>query len=84
MKNMTDETNGKIVITLESEEREYQFVDVGVDFDSAPEEILDAIQAPVLEDTGINIKEGDEHIYVVKKMENTKNVKVFPKSPAGK
>jgi len=70
---------GKIIITLESEEKSYEFSDLDVKYDSTPEEILAAVQPPVLEDYGINI----ESDFVVKKMENTGNVKIFPKSVAG-
>lgn len=73
-----------IVIVLENDEKEFSFEDLGVTFDSSPEEILDAVSKPILEDTGINIKEDDEHVYTVKKIDRLKSVRIFPKSPAGK
>ena len=74
---------GEIIVTLESEEKRFSFEELGVTFDSTPEEILDAVQEPVLEQFGTNIKEGDEFIFVVKKIESSGNVFIFPKSPAG-
>ena len=82
---------GKITVTLQSEEKKFDFSDtenatdpqLDVTFDSTPEEILDAVQKPLLEEYGLNIKEDDQHIYTVKKIESTKNIYCFPKSPAG-
>lgn len=79
----TEETQGEIIVTLESEEKRFAYSDLGVSFDSTPEEILDAVQKPVLEEFGINLKEGDDYIFVVRKIESSKNTFCFPKSPAG-
>lgn len=72
-----------IVIILEDDEKEFSFEDLDVTFDSSPDEILEAVSKPVLEQFGVNIKEDDEFIYTVKKIDRLKNVRIFPKSPAG-
>ena len=48
---------GEITITLESEERKYQYEQLEVGFDSADNEIIDAISPMLEEDTGMNLKE---------------------------
>lgn len=78
------EAEGKVIVTLESDEKSFEYDALGVTFDSTPEEILDAVQAPVLEEFGVNIKEGGESIFTVKKIDSSGNIYVFPKSPAGK
>lgn len=72
-----------IVIILEDDEKEFSFEDLDVTFDSSPDEILEAVSKPVLEQFGVNIKEDDEFIYTVKKIDRLKSVRCFPKSPAG-
>ena len=80
----TTPTNGKIVVVLEGQERELNFSDYNVTFDSTDSEILEAISPRILEETGINLQESeDESYYTVKKMENTGNVMIFPKSTMG-
>ncbi len=78
-----DEQQGKIIVTIESQERDFEFEDLSVTFDSTPQEILAAVQPVILEQTGVNILEDDDTLYTVKKMDNSGNVYVFPKSPAG-
>lgn len=78
------ETGGKIIVTVESEDREYSFEDLSLTFESTSQEILDAVRPIILEDTGVNIDEDGENLYTVKKAENSGNVYVFPKSPAGR
>ena len=77
------ETIGKIIVVVESKEKEFNYEELGVTFDSSSEEILKAVQPAILEATGINIEEDDESLYVVKKIEDSKNCFIFPKSPAG-
>jgi hypothetical protein len=73
----------EIIITLESQEKHYSFEDLGVTFESSNDEILKAVQPVILETTGVNISEDDDQLYTVKKIEESKNVYIFPKSPAG-
>jgi hypothetical protein len=75
------EIGGKIIVTVESEDREYAYEDLSVTFESTPDEILEALKPIILEDTGVNILE--DGLYTVKKAENSGNIYIFPKSPAG-
>ena len=73
-----------LIVTLESQDRPYEFDALSITFDSEPEEILEAVQPVILEDTGFNIKEEDgTWLFTVKKAENSGNVYILPKSPAG-
>ena len=74
---------GRIIVTLENEEQEYRYEDLGVSFESDNDDILKAVQPSILEKTGVNILEDDEQLYTVKKVESSRNTYVFPKSPAG-
>ena len=71
----------EIRVVVENEERVIQYEDVGVTFDSSSDEIIEAIAPGILEDTGVDINA--EGLYTVKKTEDSQNVYVFPKSPAG-
>ncbi len=80
---MTDVV-GEIIITLASQEKHYSYGRLSVSFDSTDEEILDAVQPVVLEETGINILEDrSEGNYTIKRVEESKNLYIFPKSVAG-
>ncbi len=74
---------GSVIVTIESEDRTYTFDQLSINYDSSSQEILDAVQPIILEDTGVNISEDGDNLYTVKKAENSGNVYVFPKSPAG-
>ena len=78
---MTDTPTGKIIVTVESNDHEFEYEDLHLTFDSSDEDIIVALKDPVLEKTdGIDITEDD--IYVVRKSENSQIVYVHPKSPA--
>jgi len=78
------ETNGEIIITLESEERHYQYDTLGVSFDSTNEEIIAAISPMLREDVGIEMQEEySEGNWALKKVESSQNTYIFPKSTAG-
>ncbi len=72
---------GQILITLESEEKTYQYDALGLTYDSTDSEILDAVAPIVEEETGVDILE--EGLFTVKKVESSHNIFIFPKSPAG-
>ena len=72
---------GQILITLESEEKTYQYDALGLTFESDDQDILDAIAPIVEEETGVDILE--DGLFTVKKVESSHNVFIFPKSPAG-
>jgi len=74
----------QVIVTLESTEKSYDLEELGITFESSSEEILEAVQPVILEETGVNILEDDEDsLYTVKKIEDSKNIYLFPKSPAG-
>jgi hypothetical protein len=82
------EAPGKIIVTLASTEKDYDYEKLGVTFDSSDAEILTALQPVLLEEEGFDIKEEQEEgYYTIKRVENkeagTKNVYLFPKSTAG-
>ncbi len=78
------ENQGEIIITLASTEKHYQYEDLGVTYESSDSEILNALQPILMEEEGFNIKEEQEDgYYTLKRVEDSHNIYVFPKSPAG-
>jgi hypothetical protein len=77
----TTEPTGRIIVTLESEEKTYDYETLGVTFESSDSEILEAIAPVVEEETGVDILE--DGTFVVKKVESSRNSYIFPKSVAG-
>ena len=76
---------GQIIVTMENQEKAYDYETLGVSFDSTPEEILAAVQPVVLEEFGLNIKdEGGSYIYLAKKLTSNESFVLFPKSVAAK
>ena len=72
---------GKIVVTLESEKKEYAYETLGVTYESTDQEILDAVAPVVEEETGVDILE--DGLYTVKSVTASQNKYLFPKSQAG-
>jgi len=73
-----------ITVVIQSEDREYDFDQLDLTFESSDEEIIEALQPVVLEDTGFNIKEEDgTTLFTVHKAENSGKITVYPKSAAG-
>jgi len=78
------ENQGKIIITLASTEKEYEYDRLDVTFDSSDEEILKAVSPVILEEEGFDINEEQEDGYfTIKRVEDSKNIYIFPKSTAG-
>jgi hypothetical protein len=78
------EAQGKIIVTLSSTEKIYDYDKLSVTFESSDQEILDALQPVLLEEEGFNIKdEQEDGYYTIKRVESSQNVYVFPKSTAG-
>lgn len=74
----------EIIITLENEEKHYDFERLSVDFNSSDSEILSAVSPVVLEETGFDMDENNEDNYfTVKRVEDSQNIYIFPKSTAG-
>jgi len=75
---------GEITITLDSVDRKYQYETYGVTFDSTDEEIVDALSPDLAESEGFNLREEyEEGAYTIKRMQDSKNIYIFPKSTAG-
>lgn len=75
----------EIVITLSSKEKHYPFDVLGVGFGSTDKEILDAIAPVLLEEEGFDIhRETEEGYFTIKKVDDSQNIYIFPKSTAGK
>lgn len=75
---------GKIIVTLESTDKEYQYADYGVTYESSNDEIIDALQGTLLEEEGFNLKsEYADGNWTIKRADNSQNVYIFPKSTAG-
>jgi len=76
---------GQIIVTMENQEKAYEYEALGVSFDSTPEEILAAVQPALLEEFGLNIKdESGSYIYTAKKIMANESHILYPKSPAAK
>lgn len=74
----------EIIITLENEEKHYDFERLSVDFNSSDSEILSAVAPVVLEETGFDMDEDNEDNYfTVKRVDSSQNIYLFPKSVAG-
>lgn len=79
---MQEET-GKITVILEGEDRSFEYNQLGVNYDSSDEEIVDAL-SPIFGEEGINLKEEWENGgYTLKRSENSQNIHLYPKSTAG-
>ena len=72
---------GHIVVTLESEEKTYEYDTLGLTYDSTDQEVLDAVAPVIQEETGVDILE--DGLFTVKSVTASQNKYLFPKSPAG-
>ena len=80
---MTEEI-GKIIITLESTDKSYDFEPLSVSFESTDEEIIEALSPILEEEEGFNLKEEyEDGNYTIKRADNSKNLYIFTKSTAG-
>lgn len=76
----------ELIATIESDEKRYddeQLQELGIDYNSTEEEILEAMTPVLEEETGFDIMENGVSLYAVKKIESTNNIFLMPKSPAG-
>jgi hypothetical protein len=80
---MTDQT-GIINLLLESQSYDFQYADFGLTPESSQEEVVQALQANVLENYGFNLEQAiQDGSYIMKRAENSNNTYFFPKSTAG-
>lgn len=79
-----EQSNGRIIVTLASKDREFTFEELRLNFESTDQEILDALSPIILEEEGLDIKEEQsEGYYTIRRAENSGNIYLFPKSIAG-
>lgn len=80
---MTEEI-GKIIITLESTDKEYDYEPLGLSYDSTDQEIIDALSPVLEEEEGFNLaEECEDGNYTLKRADNSRRIFIFPKSVAG-
>ena len=73
-----------VIVTLASSEKHYSFDRISVGYNSTDQEVLDALAPVLLEDEGFDIRNEQQNGYfTIKRMEDTQNIFVFPKSTAG-
>ena len=83
-RTQTEQPAGEVIVVVESNEKHFPMSDFGITFDSSADEILEAVSPAILEEFGVNLKEeGEEGLYIVKKVSESGNLFIFPKSPAG-
>jgi len=72
-----------VKILLENEVKNYQSDTLGVNMESTPDQILEACQKVILEESGIDIKQEGIFIYNVRKLIDEDTILVLPKTVAG-
>lgn len=75
-----NESTGEIIVTLTNNEKHYDYDRLGVTFDSSDQEIFTALAPILLEEEGFVLS---NDIMATKRMTESQNTFVFPKSPAG-
>lgn len=79
-----DDVAGEITVTINSTDKKYSNDVIGVTVNSTDEEIVDALTPILEEDEGFNLREEfDQAAYTIKRMDNSNNIYIFPKSTAG-
>jgi hypothetical protein len=80
MENVTD----KIIVAISGEDEFLNYSDFGLTFDSAEEDVLNAIHPMLLEKHGSNIKDvNGSWLYKTRKAVTNRNIYVIPNSTAG-
>ncbi len=75
----------EIIVTLASTEKHYPFDRLSVDFNTPDDELLAALEPVLLEEEGFNIHDNyEDGRFTIKRVEDSQNIFVFPKSTAGK
>lgn len=79
-----ENTTGAITITLENDEREYGFDQLGVNFNTPDSEIIAAMAPTIREEFGLDLaSELNNGYWTVKRVDSSQNIYIFPKSTAG-
>jgi len=74
----------EVIVTMASSEKHYPFDKLSIGFNSTDEEILDALAPVLLEEEGFDIRqEQRDGYFTIKKVDDSQNIYVFPKSTAG-
>lgn len=70
---------GEVIVTLASNERHYPLTELGIEYNDSNATILEAVANSIQESDEIDIRDG----YTLKKIEDTRNIYIFPKATAG-
>lgn len=74
----------EVIVTMASSEKHYAFDKLSIGFNSTDSEILDALAPVLLEEEGFDIRqEQRDGYFTIKKVDDSQNIYVFPKSTAG-
>ena len=74
----------EVIVTLSSTEKHYDFESLEINFDSTDEEVLEALKPVLMESEGFDIdEEYEDGYFTIKRVEDSENIYVFPKSTAG-
>jgi hypothetical protein len=74
----------EVIVTLSSVEKHFPFEMLSIGYESTDREILDALAPVLLEEEGFDIRhEQSDGSFTIKKVDESQNIYVFPKSTAG-
>ena len=70
---------GEVIVTLASNEKHFTFDQLGISYNDTEDRIIEAVADSIEEQEDIDIRDG----YTLKKIDDTQNIYIFPKSVAG-
>lgn len=74
----------EVIVTLASTEKHFPFERLSIGYDSSDQEILDALAPVLMEEEGFDIRqEQRDGYFTIKRVDDSQNIFVFPKSTAG-
>jgi hypothetical protein len=74
----------EVIVTLQSTEKHFPFERLSIGFESTDQEVLDALAPVLLEEEGFDIRtEQRDGSFTIKRVDDSENIYVFPKSTAG-
>ena len=74
----------EVIVTLQSTEKHFPFERLSIGYESTDREVLDALAPVLLEEEGFDIRtEQRDGSFTIKRVDDSENIYVFPKSTAG-
>jgi hypothetical protein len=74
----------EVIVTLQSTEKHFPFERLSIGYESTDQEVLDALAPVLLEEEGFDIRtEQRDGSFTIKRVDDSENIYVFPKSTAG-